>query len=724
MSLDYGGAWSLASADTFRIGDPMHSTYPNVFSPIAIGPVEIPNRFYFAPHGVNLAVGNEPSNDFLHYSVERVRGGCGLVIHSTSVHGKVNGMPSPYPERNVASFRAMADAVHREGGKCFAQLWYSAVQPGQWGALGPPRPLLSPTSGQLFGDNLSSHSMGEDEVQSLVEAYGRSCAHLREAGYDGVELHVSHGTLLEQFVSPYFNRRDDGYGGSRDKRLRVVFECLRAARESVGPDMAVGIRFNCDEMLPGGYDQAEAAEILQEICESGMVDFVDLDIAVEPHQFHLGMPSGFVPPHVYEPYVVAMRAVTGSVPVLSVLGRVTTVAEAETAIADGVCDLVGAARALIAEPDLVRNSRDGLEHLNRTCIACNWCMAAFPRGAAGCTINPVSYRERQWGGDAAAGNTIASRSRVVVVGGGPGGLEAARVAALRGHQVVLLEAADALGGGLGAWAMLPGREFLRAAVDWWTAELDRLGVDVRLGTHATADTVLAERPDAVIVATGSHYSRTGRSGFRDVGIDGHEREIVLSPEDVLLRGARPQGTVILLDEEGTHTGPGLAEMLVAGGAQVEFVTSAFAPVGPDLMYTGEVGYVVGRMKAAGVTISSQTYLRRIGDGEVTLYDIFTEAERTVSDVSAVVLATSREPEDRLATELRGRVRQLFTIGDALAPRPMASASYEGHKFARLVGEPGAPVTFNEAYWPDEPEDDAPRPASVVVLPTPSVREPV
>ena len=691
----------------------MHPKYPNVFTPIKLGPVEISNRFYFAPHGVALNIGNEPNNDFPWYSAERVRGGCDLVIQSLNVYGKVAGFGSPYPEKNIPSFQAMADKIHAEGGKVFGQLWFFWEATGQWQHLSPPRPGLSPSTLQLHTSYSSTHGLRRSEVGQIVDAYRQSASHLRRAGYDGVEVHVSHGTLLEQFISPYFNQRTDEYGGSLENRMRLVFECIEAVREATAGELAVGIRYNCDEMLQGGYGQEEAAEMLGILCRSGLVDFADLDVAVEPIQYWLGMPNFYVEKQPYRPYVAAMREAVGDVPVLSVMGRLTSIAEAEEVITAGICDVVGSARALIAEPDLVRNARDGNEERSRTCIHCNWCMGAYLFNAFGCAINPATSHERLWGGRTWEEQT-ATPSKVVVVGGGPGGLEAARVAAKKGHSVVLFESRDALGGGLRVWATLPGREWFQKAVDWWTSELGHLGVDVRLGVEATVDAVLAESPDAVIIATGARYSTTGRSGFLNVDIPGHDRELVYRPEDIYLGGARPQGKVVVLDCEGINTGAGIVELLANNGAAVELVTPAFAPVSLDLMGTLEVGFLVGRMKAAGVTFSTSHYVRSIGDGSVTVYDVFTSQDRTIGDVDAVVLVTSRVPNDPFSDALEGKVKQVFAIGDALAARTWAASTYEGQMFARYIGEEGAPTSFTEAYAPEAAAGIYPQPAAVLL----------
>jgi 2,4-dienoyl-CoA reductase-like NADH-dependent reductase (Old Yellow Enzyme family) len=683
----------------------VHPKYPNVFSPIQLGPVEVPTRFFFAPHGSALSAGTKPADDLVAYSAERVRGGgCGLVIVALVQHDRGRTrQPSPYPTANIPAFRAMADAIHQAGGKIFGQCFYHWIGTGQWQPLSPPAPALSPSVRQFgLGDRSSStHAMGRDEIAGMVAAMRQTCANMREAGFDGILLHGSHAGLIEQFLSPYFNERDDEYGGSLENRMRFLIETLKAAREGGGKGFAVGIRLNCDEQVQGGYGTDTAREVVQTICEAGLVDYIDLDIGLEPQQFHHGMPTAFSARQFYRPWVEKVRGAAGKVPVLSVLGRITEMADAEAAIASGVIDMAGAARQLIAEPQFVQNARNGLEDKSRTCIACNWCTAAGGDGAQGCSINPASYRERLWGVDTFA--PAARPSRVVVVGGGPGGLEAARVSALKGHRVTLIEARTKLGGALALWGKLPGRDTVGTALGWWERELARLGVDVRLNTAADVALVLGESPDAVIVATGGRYSRGGRSITADFDLPGHDLPHVFRPEDILLHGARPSGRVFLINGEGLHASAGLAELLTASGAEVHFVSAGFSPVSPRLVDSFEARFVVQRLKAAGVQFHPTCWPREIRDGAITLFDVHTGVERD-EPADTVVLVTGREPQDALARELEGKVPQLFTIGDALAARMLAAATYEGQKFARLVGESDAPATVAEAYFrPDLPE---------------------
>jgi 2,4-dienoyl-CoA reductase-like NADH-dependent reductase (Old Yellow Enzyme family) len=678
-----------------------HPTYPHVVAPLKIGPVTVPNRFYASPHAVpHTNPGGGPSEDFTAYYEARVRdGGCGLVTLSMIIPERTKGVqPRPHAPQNVGDFRTFVDRIHAHGAKVFGELWYWWGRPGQWTKLSPPAPSFNASNVQYinFEKGFATREMTRGDLGHMLAAYRQSAANLAEAGFDGIMIHASHGALMEQFLSPYFNRRTDEYGGSLENRLRFPLELLAAVREAIGPGRALGLRVNCDELLPGGYHTDEARRIVRGLADSGLIDFLDMDVAIEPNQFHLGMPSVFVDPHPYRPYVEAVRSAAGDLPVLSVLGRLTSIAEAEAAIAAGVCDMAGAARALIAEPRLVRNARVGEEALGRTCIACNWCMAALPEGAQTCAINAESWREVEWGPDSWAPAT--RPSRVVVVGGGPGGLEAARTAAKLGHKVTLVEARDHLGGALKLWAGLPGRETYGLAIQWWEAELRRLGVEVRLNESATAASILAERPEAVILATGALYDPEGRSFHRDLAIPGAGRDFVHTPDEVLLGRAEPTGRIVVFDGEGAHAGVGLAEAFAVAGHSVEYLTPSFSPVSLRIAAQLEVIPLMKRLRAAGVAITATTYIDSIGDHALLVRDVYSDEPRTIAGVDAVVLSTGRIAVNALEHALEGKVAQLFSVGDAAGARMFGAAAYEGHKFARLIGEPGAPRSIGELYF--------------------------
>ncbi len=692
----------------------MHAKYPNIFSPIKLGPVELRNRFYSSPHAVPMNILGKPTDAFVQYNVARAKGGCGLIILSMAANERLRSVwPNIGAEEHVAAFRVLTDAVHEAGAKVFGEPWYFWGLPGQWDALSTPAPAFSPSGGHFrFHDKgWSTRAMSKEDIRRMLDSFRRATLNLKASGFDGVMLHAAHGALLEQFLSPYFNRRTDEYGGSLENRMRFLIESLEVVREAAAGKLAVGMRLNCDELLQGGYGTEEAYRVLEHISNAGLIDYVDLDVAVEPDQFWLGMPPVFVEPHVYRPYAQAVRKAAGKVPVLCVLGRLTKVEHGEAAIASGVCDMVGAARALIAEPNLVKNAFEGNEDRSRTCIACNWCLhGMLDDYAQSCTINPTSYREKMWDPDKLV--TASKRSRVIIVGAGPGGLEAARTAALRGHKVTLYEARGELGGALRLWANLPGREFFMKSIDWWTREVQRLGVSVHTGRRVSAEHILREEPDAVIVATGALYSRQGYSNFRDQPLPGHERDFVCTVEDVLLGKVAATGNVVILDGEGYNAGVGVAEVLAQRGARVEYLTSAFSPTSPRVRGTEETRFIMQRLRAAHVKITPTTYVKQIGDHELTVFDVYTEEERTISNVDAVVLSTSRESVNELERQLEGKVPQLFVVGDAASARMWAASTYEAHMYARLVGEPNAPRTNSEHYYSNYDYSTLPLPADM------------
>jgi NADPH-dependent 2,4-dienoyl-CoA reductase/sulfur reductase-like enzyme len=283
---------------------------------------------------------------------------------------------------------------------------------------------------------------------------------------------------------------------------------------------------------------------------------------------------------------------------------------------------------------------------------------------------------------------------VVVVGGGPCGLEAARVTALRGHTVTLLERRAEIGGGVALWGRLPGRESLASLPLWFRGRLEDLGVDLRTGTEATRQLVSELEPDVVILAAGSRYHPGGASGFAPLPIPGWHQDWVVTPEQVLAGDVRLSGRVLVLDDEGYHTAAGIAEMAAEAGAETELVTrKASAGASLGLM----ISYVVGRLQAAGVTMTPYMHVSQIGDHSVTLRSLSGGYERVIDTVDTLVVATMRQPVDHLAAEL-DPVPYLYLVGDALAPRSLREATYEGHKFARLIGEADMPSDVAAALF--------------------------
>jgi 2,4-dienoyl-CoA reductase (NADPH2) len=670
-----------------------------------IGPIEAPNRIFMGAHGLRNHFINGPGGRLVPtancaaYFEERAAGGVGLIMHSFAVSG---GMVGPVSDAEVPHYAAVANAVHRHGSKLFAQLWIPEDF-GQWDPLSPSRPLRGASAMPHFGRPDVGRAVPEDLVSKLGKPLGVFSKYLAAAGYDGIEIHAAHGHMVEQFLSPHFNVRNDRYGGDIERRLTLFFEVLDAVRRNFGPAGAIGMRFNPDEMLVGGFGEDDAKAMLTMILDRDLLDFVNLGTGVAPRVSSI-KPHFIAPMHERGLVERVGSVVRGRTVLMSNPGRVTSLEQAEELISAGVSDLVGMVRGLIAEPRMVKNAREGRPERNRTCVAGNVCSASTGHGAWYCELNPTVGRETSWGELAPLPQV--RRGKVIVAGGGPAGLEAARVAALLGHQVVLLERSEVIGGQLLGWGALPGREHRLTTIEWYRGRLQELGVEVRLGVEATADLILKEKPDAVVVATGAVYDREGRGGFAPAAIPGCDQPFVLTPEDVIA-GNQPTGAVVVVDEEGLHAGAGVAELLAEAGAKVELVTTA-GQVARSLVTSTEAPLIAARLRLAGVTVTTGAAVTQIGDGFVTISKDGRTEQRAVD---AVVLVASRVAGPALDRELVGRVSQVYAIGDALAPRTLAAAIYEGQRLARLIGTADAPPTTDHALlMPGDPSMIA-RPAA-------------
>jgi 2,4-dienoyl-CoA reductase-like NADH-dependent reductase (Old Yellow Enzyme family)/thioredoxin reductase len=681
-----------------------HPRYPITFSPIRLGPVEVPNRIYMAPHGIPLEaktagggdMAAEPARNRAHYFGDRAAGGVGLIIHSTQVlSSQTNFGETPALEQSLPAFRAVADEVHKHGGKILAEIWYvNWIQKG-WEKLGPEAPGMAPSAMPTLYYPAVRRAMTLREIDMMAEAYRVAARNLRKAGYDGIELHVSHGALIEYFLSPYFNKRTDEYGGSLENRARLMIRLLEAIRSEQSADQALGIRINADELLAGGLDEEGTKEVLRYVGGTGLLDFIDLDVSVEPEQAHL-MTTGMFDPVLHNlERVVRVSEAAGDLPVLATPGRLTSIADAERILEGGRVQMVGAVRGLIAEPEMVNKSRDGREAERRICVAVNACVDGLGVGW-GCAVNPAAGKEHRWGKDSLT--KVANPMNVVIVGAGPSGLEAARVAASRGNKVTLLEKTDRVGGGVVRWAALPGRESMRTLPVYFSGQLEQLGVDLRLGVTATAQTVLDLKPDIVVVATGSYYDPQGVLPTSQRPLAGHDLPHVVTPE-AIFAGKKLTGKVVVVDDEGYHTASGLAEMLAADGCEVVYVMrKGMAAASLGLA----IGHIAKRLHAAGVKSMTSRYVTAITPDAVSVYEPISGQMETESGVAHVVLSTSRLPVDTLFHELDGKVPYVYAIGDALAPRALRDVIYDGHRFGRAIGEPNMPRYVTDELFGMDP----------------------
>jgi NADPH-dependent 2,4-dienoyl-CoA reductase/sulfur reductase-like enzyme len=472
------------------------------------------------------------------------------------------------------------------------------------------------------------------------------------------------------------NRRTDDYGGSLENRMRFCVEVLTAVRQAVGADAIVGLRLVGDEEIgPRGLSADDAATIGARLEAAGLVDFLDVSIG----RSGVGMVRPLYAPHEVGVYAAAaVKRAVARTPVFAVQ-RILTPDEADAIVARGDADAVTLVRALIADEAWAAKASGARGATIRHCTGINQgCYGNLTAGLPiACVQNPSVGREHELGPLEPA--TV--RRRVVVVGGGPAGLEAAWVAAARGHDVVLLERSARVGGKIPLAAALPGRGELGALADWRALECTRRGVDVRLGIDATADAVLALAPDAVVVATGGRATVEGTSKFHPMPVAGSDQPWVLDHETALRESERVGARVVILDAVGHIEAIGLGELLAADGKEVTLVTPLATPVALD---AETLAMALPRAVRAGCRWRPNTALARIGDHEVTLACVLGGGSETIAGVDTVVIRTHGLPEDALYHALVGRVAACHRVGDAVAVRYVDRAIHDGHVAGRRV----------------------------------------
>lgn len=638
-----------------------------VLSPITIGGVGVANRVVRTAHGTSMGYG-DLSDDLIAYHIARARGGVGLsILEAASVHWSGPMTLHAWDDAIVPRYEKLMEQAAPHGMRVFAQINHMGIYGGA-----PWQRPWSASENPVPGSPMQSRAMTPADIAEITDAFAQAARRAKAGGLDGVEVHCAHDFLLQQFISPRHNRRDDDYGGSFENRMRFFLEVLRAVREAVGGDFVVGTRVG-PHNLPGGLNVAEHVDIVNRVLEENLIDYLNVShgSSLNSHKIIAAMHEETG----YEiPFSERVTALTG-LPTI-VTGRFTTLEQADALIAAGKADLVGMTRAHIADPDLVRKTRSGRAAEVRPCVACNQgCVGGLSRGRVGCAVNVAAGRELTLSEELI--EPAPERKRVVVAGGGPAGMEAARVAALRGHRVILLEAAPSLGGTLRAARLAPKHAPIGQIADWLEHEIQRLGVEVRLSEPANGEAVAALNPDAVIVAVGA------RATVPELPA-GAAPERTMTAAELLIGGHNEiRSTALVFDDVGGYEAIGAAELLLEQGAEVTFVTSldGFAP---QMMGIGVGVPALERLQSSGrfklltqATVDSVSGAKAVVASPAGWPNLEVDAEN-------LVLVTDRGSDQALIDDLKSVDCPVRVVGDAATAGFLPGATASGHMAARTL----------------------------------------
>ena len=662
--------------------------FPHVFTPLTIRHRTLRCRINLGAHTTNMSEGGLPSERHIAYYRERALGGAGMIVvepvpvHATAVLTRGNFRADD--DSVVPHFRRLTETCHEaaaaDGGVVMIQQLYHVGQHGD--AANSFREHWSPSGLPSMHDADGSHAMTEAEIDDVIAAFVRAAVRARDAGFDGVELFAAYHALVDQFWTPWSNRRTDGWGGSLANRTRFSAAVLGGIRAACGDDFVVGMAVNLDPDSDGSLSVDELQEVVAWHDERALMDYVTCGTG-SYFDFYALMPTSLYPARLGESAAAALKSVVSHA-VVQAESHIRTPADAEVVLVAGHADMVSIVRGQIADPHLVAKARAGHPERVRPCISCNQlCWGRRSRDYwISCLINPSVGREAPWGGDRFT--PAATPGRVLVVGGGPAGLEAARVSAERGHDVVLVEASAELGG---QWR-LAGRQPTRSQVldhlAWYTAELERLGVDVRYRRAATAGDVVAEAADTVIVAVGatppaSGFQRALRLADRLPGI---ELGNATTAQAVLDGAVDVDGRVLLLDDVDDWRGIGTAMYLQERGCNVTIATAA-AAVASALFHSAADVPARRRFAGAGGDLAPNTVISRWCGAAATLRSTLT-GEESKRPFDWLVVAGTAVARVELSAELDGLGVSHTSIGDCLAPRTAAAAILDGRRFAMAI----------------------------------------
>ncbi|MDN5362492.1 MAG: hypothetical protein PWP70_1539, partial [Moorella sp. (in: firmicutes)] len=621
-----------------------------------IGKMQLKNRMVMPPMETNYAYGDgSVTGRLVAYHEERARGGVSLIIVEASyVHitgkGFKNGL-GIYSDRLIPGLRRLVEAVHAHGAKIAIQLFHGGRQAhseltGQ--PLLAPSPIPDPTVGEI------PKELTKDEINMLVKAFAEAARRAKTAGFDAIEIHGAHGYLLDEFLSPFSNKRADEYGGSLENRMRFPLEVVRAVRQAVGPEFPIIYRMSADEKVPGGLTLDETKVVAQRLEQEG-INALHVSAGVYASAPWVIQPM-YLPRGCLVDLAQGIKSVV-KIPVIAV-GRINDPEVAEDILKAGKADLISFGRGLLTDPEMPKKVIEGRLDEIRHCIAC--CQACidelFRDHAIGCTVNARAGYEHEFTLDRAS-----RPCKVLVVGGGPAGMEVARVAALRGHQVTLWEKSGELGGQLILAFTPPQKDEIATFRDYLMGQLAKLQVKVQLNKEATPEAVRQEKPDVVVIATGARPAT--------LNVPGVEAENVVLSWDVLKGKVQVGKKVAVIG--GGLVGCETAEYLAEKGHEVTIIEML-----PQV--AGDIGPLLGTMLMERlkqqVKIITGAKLKAIEGRTITF--TYNDREEDLADIDSVVLAIGSRPEDTLAQAMEGSGIDYYVIGDAVSPRRITQAVFE------------------------------------------------